>query len=65
MSRCSADVGHRCDVNDGEPCARCAKYEAESMAEAWRLWRAADPIERDPIRYEREMREAGRGHLLR
>jgi hypothetical protein len=57
---CNADAGHPCDANDGEPCAGCAAWIAETEAAARREWRAASPLERDPQRYEREMRDAAR-----
>jgi hypothetical protein len=60
VKACNADVGHPCDVNDGEPCAECAAYMKASAAEAWRLWLAASPQERDPEKYEHDLREAGR-----
>ena len=61
---CNADYGHPCDANDGEPCADCAAYLAESEADARRAWSAASPQERHPQKYEGDMRDAGRGHLL-
>lgn len=66
---CNADLGHRCDANDGEPCARCAEYERASYADAIREWRAMSPEERrracmsiaDHIASVlHELREAGR-----
>jgi hypothetical protein len=60
MANCNADVGHRCDVDNGRPCARCAEYEAEIEAEARRAWRAASPQERDPEKYEQDLKDAGR-----
>jgi hypothetical protein len=58
---CNADVGHRCDVNDGEPCERCAQYEAEVMAAARREY----PQYVAERNYRQDMIDAGRGHLLR
>jgi hypothetical protein len=61
---CNADYGHPCDVNDGQPCANCEAWNSAIEAMARSEWEAASPQERDPAKYEREMRDAGRGHLL-
>lgn len=69
-AECTADLGHPCDAGGLDengapiPCASCAASEAEGMREARREWEVMSPAERDPARYEREMRDAGRGHLL-
>jgi hypothetical protein len=57
---CNADVGHPCDVNDGKPCVECADYLEELEAAARWGWGALSPQEKDPAKYEREMKEAGR-----
>jgi hypothetical protein len=61
---CNADLGHPCDVNDGEPCAVCVKSLAESEAQARMEWGRASPQERSPDRYAADMRAAGRESLL-
>jgi hypothetical protein len=68
---CTADAGHPCDAGGTDAngariaCARCAAYEAEIKREARREWRAMPLSKRAPERYEAELRDAGRGHLLR
>jgi hypothetical protein len=57
---CNADYRHPCDANDGEPCDRCAEGRKESEAAARRAWDAASPQERDPRKYEQDLRDAGR-----
>lgn len=52
---CTADLGSPCD------CARCDAEECQMRAE----WEAASPEERDPARYRREIRDAGRGRLIK
>jgi hypothetical protein len=59
---CNADLGHPCDANDGEPCAPCSAYMAESMADALRSYH---PHYAKPADYAEQMRDVGRGHLLR
>ncbi len=55
----------RCNANDGEPCDDCAE-RAETEAAYWfGQWKVAPLEERDPDRYRTEMREAGRGHLVK
>jgi hypothetical protein len=51
-----------CECGDeGRMCAGCEAAEAAY----WKaLWVVTPADERDPERYEQEMREAGRGHLL-
>jgi hypothetical protein len=51
-------------VNEGKPCVECADYLEELEAAARWGWGALSPQEKDPAKYEREMRDAGRGHLL-
>jgi hypothetical protein len=59
--RCNLDDNEGvCTADDGEPCAACAASLERDMAHYYRLWRAASPEERDPERYARELREAGR-----
>lgn len=64
MTDCNADLGHPCDANDGEPCADCRRYLEEQAAYWRRAWARASPQERNPEQYERDMIDAGRGHLL-
>jgi hypothetical protein len=64
---CNADLDHPCDADDGEPCPRCV--------EEFEYWRRE--YERTPAEYRRldiasckeeldqELRDAGRGHLVR
>lgn len=64
---CNAEdrEGRGCTANDGEACDACAKLDRETMS-YWRgEWAAASPEERDPRAYARNMRESGRGHLVR
>lgn len=58
---CTADEGHPCDGGpDGSPCASC-----QAEHDYWRgRWATASPEDRDARGYERNMRDAGRGHLL-
>lgn len=58
--RCNADVGHPCDANKGKPCKACADYLNDSERLARWHWQAASPQEKDPEKYERDLREAGR-----
>lgn len=57
---CNADLGHPCDAKDGEPCTRCAEYMAEVARAAWYEWAARPLQQRDPEKYEAELRDAGR-----
>lgn len=52
-----------CDCGDeGRMCESCSEAEATY----WKaLWDVTPLSERDPERYEQEMREAGRAHLLK
>lgn len=59
-TNCTADYRHPCDANDGEPCAACAEWIAAVEAEARREWAVMSPLERNPAKYEREMRDAWR-----
>lgn len=47
--------------DEGRLCSTCAAEESGYWAT---LFRAAPLSERDPQRYEDELREAGRGHLV-
>lgn len=54
-----------CDANDGDPCDSCVAEQEAELA-YWRgRWQVASPEEKDPDKYRAEMREAGRGHLVR
>lgn len=53
------------DPETGEPCAACTAELEREMAYHRRQYAAASPAERDPEGYARDMRDAGRGHLLR
>lgn len=70
VEACNAD-DHGCSggwddyIDEPGPCAACRKAEADAMADALRSYRAASPAERDPAGYAADMRDAGRGHLLR
>lgn len=54
----------RCDANDGEPCDGCVAARKEEHDFFLAQWRVASPEEKDPERYRREMREAGRASNL-
>jgi len=60
-----SDDGKPCrDEETGDMCARCQAYFDDHMA-YWRTQWAITPLfERDPDRFEAEMRDAGREHLL-
>jgi hypothetical protein len=60
MIVCNQDGTGCTGGEDGEPCPECLAYQAESMADARRSWEVATLEERDPRRYEEEMRDAGR-----
>lgn len=63
---CNADLGHPCDAGeDGEPCPECQAHRAEAMADARREYDIRSPQEKDPEQYAQDLRDAGRGHLLR
>ena len=57
------DGGRICDCGDeGRMCESCAMAEAHY----WRvLWESSSLEERDPEQYAQDMRDAGRGHLIR
>jgi hypothetical protein len=61
---CNADQDHPCDADDGKPCADCVAWRDASMADALREYQVMSPAERNPEQYERDMIDAGRGHLL-
>lgn len=62
--KCNADV-NGCTANDGEPCAACHAAQEASMAEALGSWRSATFEEKyGKERYDAQLREAGRGHLV-
>jgi hypothetical protein len=65
--KCNAEEGHpsSCDANDGEHCVECQKTIDDAMADARRSWLVASPRERNRKQYVEDMRDAGRGHLLR
>jgi len=69
-AECTADIDHPCDANGRDendapiPCARCKASLELDMRLARRAWDVASPLEKDPVRYEREMCDAGRKHLL-
>jgi len=48
-----------------DECPACAKALADDHSYYARQWAAASPAERDPERYAQDMKDAGRGHLLR
>lgn len=66
MTACNRDDREgRCDADDGLPCGECqATFAAE--AAYWRgEWKVAPLSEWDPAKYRAEMRDAGRGHLVK
>jgi len=66
-TKCNAESreGRGCNANDGEPCDSCAVLN-KATADYWRgQWQVASPEEKSPAKYAAEMREAGRGHLVR
>ncbi len=70
MTFCNADLGHPCDAGGRDeddnaiPCDACAAYMRIIEREARREWAAASPQERNPARYEADMRDSGRRRLL-
>jgi hypothetical protein len=72
---CNADLDHPCDADDGDPCPSCK----ETMAYYRALYEHARPDEREDARaardpefahareeaFNEELRDAGRGHLIR
>lgn len=54
-----------CNADDGLPCAACDAAFAKEAAYWAGQWAVASAEERDPAKYRAEMREAGRGHLVR
>jgi len=58
---CNADLDHPCDADDGEPCRGC-----KDEHEYWeKQYKRSSPLERmTDDEYERDMIDAGRGHLL-
>jgi len=62
---CNADLDHPCDADDGEPCPSCVVWAEQSAADARASYAVASPKERNPVQYAQDMRDAGRGHLLR
>ncbi len=61
---CTADLDHPCDADDGEPCPRCVQQLADDDAYFRGQWAKTSPAERDAKRYEQDMKDAGRGHLV-
>jgi len=58
---CNVDDNEgRCTANDGEPCDACAADIAADAAYYGAQFRAATTLEKDPARYAREMKDAGR-----
>jgi hypothetical protein len=53
------------DTGEPGPCPACVAELRAETAYWRRQWDAASPEERDPERYAADMREGGRGHLLR
>ncbi len=54
----------RCDADDGEPCADCKAVRQAEHDHFRALWDVASPAEKDPERYERDLRESGRASNL-
>lgn len=63
---CNADLGHPCDADDGEPCPRCKEYEAYWEREWNRTPESVRRLETmSKEEFDQELRDAGRGHLVR